>query len=55
MGAQGGSGEGDGADGVRLWGVGETLLSECLFAEQLAERGSSRLLPLREIWGECLE
>lgn len=30
-------------------GAGETLLSECLFAEQLAERGLG--LPLREIWG----
>lgn len=49
-----GSGEGDGADGVRLWGVGETLLSECLFAEQLAERGPLGY-PCGRFGGECLE
>ena len=52
-----GSGEGDGADGMRLW-RGEALLSGCLFADQLAERGGTQRavflasrLPLREIWG----
>lgn len=42
---------------MRLW-RGEALLSGCLFADQLAERGGTQRavflasrLPLREIWG----